>query len=114
MNRENWDERESQHFSVHSAQIGAQYNPFREEDQVELIELRNSRFHASRLTRPHTVRYNRTTQDDPDDIDSIERREIEEFVERDQRAAGKCRQFCSFSLLIVAAQVYRMSPFRRC
>lgn len=104
-----WEE-EKRQFSSHSSQGGAQYNPFHEEDQVEIMEIRKSRLEDSRFYRSpqagRLAQYAPTIQDDLEDPENIERIEMIEYVERDQRAAGKCRQLCSISTLIILAQVF--------
>jgi hypothetical protein len=111
-----WEEEGKFQSSSHSSQ--GQYNPFYEEDQLELMERRQDRLSDSRLVRnPKSVggigivRYNPTIQSDPEDpIPRVrETSEIDEFIERDARASGKCRQLCSFSTLIILSQV-RRSP----
>jgi hypothetical protein len=101
-----WEVKEREQLSSHSSQ--GQYNPFHEEDQLELIDLRKSRLYDSRFARNPTsggvVRYNPTIQIDPED-QSPQIREIISFIERDQNASGNCRQLCSLSTLIVLAQV---------
>jgi hypothetical protein len=107
-------EREEGKFQSSSHSSQGQYNPFYEEDQLELMERQQNRLSDSRLVRnPKSggigiVRYNPATQSDPEDtsLRASEMSETEEFIERDIRASGKCRQLCSLSTLIILSQVW--------
>ena len=100
---------------VESAVDRPQYNPFHEEDQFEMSQLRESRRDVYR-PQPHrpsfsrAPRYNLTRQNDPEATQSTHSEEQSEmilFVERDIRASDKWRQLFCLSTLIIISQVPR-------
>lgn len=90
-----------------------QYNPFHDEDQYEMNQIRENRRYVSQNYRnnflPSGRRYNLTVQNDPEaaqiSSQSDGNSEIIRFIERDIKASDQCRQFFSLSTIIIISQV---------
>lgn len=89
-----------------------QYNPFHDEDQYEMNQIRENRRYIFQNNRnyyppPSRSRYNLTIQNDPESqiILTDEDYEIIQFIERDVIASNKCSQFFTLSTLIIISQV---------